>query len=97
MATRIKYVKTEENIYITEKVYFVGLKRITASFNLTEMQAAIITDKYSYKLGPYKSVSQIKKAIKQAIEAEGFKFEPEVRNKRAHKQAIQKALGGENE
>jgi hypothetical protein len=96
MATRIKYVKVQDNIYITAQKFYVNLKEITASFNLTEMRGAIITDNTAYKIGPYKTLAQLKKEIKLAIEKEGFRFDSEVRNKRRHKKAITKALEGEN-
>jgi hypothetical protein len=100
MATRIKYVKTDAYIHTTLYNYIRNGKNIKASFNTQEMIAIITVNSaqefVSYKIGPYKTVAQLKKEIKLAIEKEGFRFESEVRNKRRHKKAIDKALDGEN-
>ena len=90
MATRIRYTKEADDIYVGPSFHVLDNMYIP-SYCVGTMTGHVNGTTVTK---PANTTASLKRQIKKHLESLGVKFDSEVRRKRSQKQAIEKALEG---
>lgn len=92
MITRIRYTKDANGLFIGTPVQIVD-QFYTPVYNPTTFSGQILNgEKLVMEIGPQDSLAQVKKRLRDGLVKLGVRFNPEVRNKKKHKEELEKAL-----
>jgi hypothetical protein len=96
MATRIRYKKDENTLFIGNSFQVLD-KVYTPRYNIYNYIAEIMVGDEVHLYFVFSSLNEAKYRLKRELKKLGVKFDPEVRRKKEHKQELQKAIEGKQE